>query len=623
MPKQRRLLGRLLFRISNRKLTLLLLGLSLFFFAILVSLTSAVPSTPSLSAYNRKLSVPHISNSLSKSVLNPFRQPSHPPPRRDGNQYAGTSWWADWKWLSVPFSSSVTLDEDRALLPPLGPRQAIYCYYDATAKKTRDEKDAESRLLLTWRRAWWAQGFRPIILSSAEAMNNPSYDRLQRLTLDPALHHDIMRWLAWETMGGGLLAHYTLLPTVDRQDGLLSYLRRGDFPRLKRWQALDDALFAGPKEPIGAVVEEITDPMKPKLFKSATSAVPNRLFEVDKSSAPLSSYSRRLIEKKYPKLAGHFKESQARGLSSLNELINSHLQSAWQSRFHDGIEVLQPYPHHTTTMIDAALKLARRLSICPASPMPATCPPTSPKCTPCIARSALPISTPARYHNSSSVFTIGVVPHPWTLAILEQQKEKLNVTWIRRESPRDPWINTITQDGLGTGVSGNSRLRYFKEAVAGEHATAHSLWLTAEDETAADMSWYFGFAIPSQGLNYGQSESPVPADRFWGKNRMPDAGDGSRATAENVASEKPLLDQAKKVVVQTRPTAETKLRASLEAWSMADTEAWKFVRALRARRAKERDDWEKDEGKYSKGVGTERGRSAWNRWQDRKEDAKS
>ncbi|KAL6914465.1 hypothetical protein FSST1_012225 [Fusarium sambucinum] len=44
-------------------------------------------------------------------------------------------------------------DATKALLPPLQDRPFVYCYYDATIKKAREEKDAESRLLLTWRRA--------------------------------------------------------------------------------------------------------------------------------------------------------------------------------------------------------------------------------------------------------------------------------------------------------------------------------------------------------------------------------------------------------------------------------------------------------------------------------------
>lgn len=623
MPKQHTLFGRPIPRFTTRRLTLLLACLSLLALALIAALTSAVPSSPSLSAYNRKISVPRIGDSLSKSILNPFRQPSHAPPRQSNDEYAGSSWWADWKWLSVPFSSSVTLDQDRALLPPLRKRQPIYCYYDATVKKTRDEKDAESELLLTWRRAWWAQGFQPVILSAAEAIKNPTYEKLQRLDVDSRVKGDLMRWLAWETMGGGILAHYTLLPTVPKEDALLTYLRRGEYPHLTRWKNLDDALFVGLKDDISAAMQAFTEPSQLKLIKSGMSGMPDGIFKIDGASTPLAAYSPDVIEKKYAKVADSFKKGRADGLRDLNKLINTHLHVAWQNRFPDGIEVLKPFPEHTTTMISSALKLARELALCSDSPMPSTCPPNLPKCTPCVARSPVRVATPARYHNSSGTFSIGTVPHPWTLAVVDNMRESLNLSWIRRESQRDPWLTTVTRDLLGTGVSGNRRVMSLKEAVAGEHATAHSLWLVAEKEMPADMSWYFGFAIPKQGLDDGKSGSPVPADRIPKKNsKAPDRSDGPVASEEDVAKEPPLLERARDVVAQTKSTDETKLRASLEAWSMADTEAWKFVRAFQSRRAMERAEWEKAEAKYSSGSGTEKGRNAWNRWRDRKEDEK-
>lgn len=80
-------------------------------------------------------------------------------------------------------------------------------------------------------------------MSSAEAVKNPSYDRLQRMDIEPEVRADLMRWLAWDMMGGGVLAHYTLLPTVPEEDPLLVYLRRGEYPHLTRWKDLGDALL--------------------------------------------------------------------------------------------------------------------------------------------------------------------------------------------------------------------------------------------------------------------------------------------------------------------------------------------------------------------------------------------
>lgn len=619
------LFGQLVPRFAARRLTLVLLGLSVFAITLILTLTSGIPSSPSLSVIDTKIAshvahLPHVGDSFSKSFLNPFRQKSHRPPHNEKDEHAGSSWLADFSWLKVPFSSTITVDEDRALLPPLKPRQPIYCYYDATAKKTPQEKDAESELLLTWRRAWWAQGFRPIILSAAEAMNNPSYDILQRLKVDAGLREELMRWLAWGTMEGGILSHYTLLPTVPKEDPLLAYLRRGEYPHLTRWTDLDDALFTGQKDQVRSAIQAIisVEPAKLQKAKNVTESVPE-VFLVDKARMPLAAYTSATISKKYPRVAEAFEKGKADGLRSLNKLITTHLHVAWQNRFSDGIEVLKPHPDHMSTLVGNALQLARELASCSDSPMPGTCPPNMLKCTPCVAMSPMPVTTPARFHNSSKVFTIGTVPHPWTFSVLTDLRQSFNVSWIRQESPRDAWTMAVSQDLLGTGVSSTTRLMSLKEAVAGDYATAHSLWIAAEKDMPTDMSWYFGFAIPRKGLADGQAIAPVPADRQPDKqHKQPRRETGPVVTPEEKAAEQPLIEQAKRVIALTKSTEETKLRASLEAWNMADTEIWKFVRAFQSRRHKEREQWEKTEAKYSSGSGTEKGRSAWNRWQDGK-----
>jgi len=40
------------------------------------------------------------------------------------------------------------------------------------------------------------------------------------------------------------------------------------------------------------------------------------------------------------------------------------------------------------------------------------------------------------------------------------------------------------------------------------------------------------------------------------------------------------------------------VRAAVEAWNLADTEAWRFVRAWGARRAMERARWEEEEERF-------------------------
>ncbi|KAM4059223.1 hypothetical protein HRG_007916 [Hirsutella rhossiliensis] len=607
MPKQHTLFGRPIPRFTARRLASLLLCLSLLAITLIALVTGAVLSSPARVAYHSNIAAPRSSDARSQTVLTPFRPLSHRPPRQNDDEYAGASWWADWKWLSVPFSSSLTFDNDRALLPPLTPRQPIYCYYDAAANKPLEEKHAESELLLTWRRAWWARGFRPLILSPAEAMQHPSYARLKRLDMEPAVRKDLTRWLAWHTVGGGILAHYTLLPTATDDNPALSSLRRGEFPYLTRWKDLGDALLVGQEDDVGAVIEHAIQPAKLRMLETGMTDLPGGLIEIDKTPAPLASYTQSVVGKKYPKVALDFKKGRARGLRSLNKLITTHLHIFWQNRFPEGIEVLKPHPEHTTAMIRRAVKLALQLASCSESPMPSTCPPNHPRCAPCVATAPMRVSTPARYRNSRKVFSIGTVPHPWTFALLDNLQESFNISWIRRESARDPWLTAVTQALLGAGASGNRRVMSLKEAIAGEHATSRSLWLVAENEMPVDISWYFGFAVPEHGMDQGKSESPVPAVRLMRKKaKAHQPGNGPVASKGDLALEAPLLERARHVVAQTKATEETRMRASLEAWNMADTETWKFVRAFQARNAKEKDKWEMEEAKFGSGAGTEK-----------------
>ncbi|KZL83971.1 hypothetical protein CI238_06953 [Colletotrichum incanum] len=623
MPKQHMLFGRPLPRFSARRISFLLVSISLFaVFSLLVTLPSSIPSGPSLSKYtDHKFSIPSALKHPfgASSRLNPFKPPSHPPPRQQNDTYGESSWWADWKWLSVPFSSSLTLDEERSLLPPLKPRPPIYCYYDTTIKKDAASKDAESELLLLWRRAWWARGFKPIILSAAEAMKNPLYDELQRKEIDPDLKTDMMRWLAWDNMRGGLLAYHTTLPMGSHEDPLLSYLRRGEYPELTRWNNMGNGLFAGGEKEVNAAIKATMGSSKLKETKDFVAAATEDTFKIDNQPKAIAYYDSAVIQDKYPKVAEAIAADRAGGLQALRKLINGHLHTTWQNVFSDGIAVLKPLPQHMTHMIKNAWDLAGDLSMCPAdSPMPSSCPPNNAKCKPCVPAQPMHVATPPRYRNTSTLYTIGTVPHPHTTALLTNLQDSIEIPWIRRKSERDAWLGAVTAELLGAGVGGAPRVLKFKEAVAGEFATAHSLWLTAEKDLPKDLDWHFGFAIPRNATD-GTSETPVP-----GPERRPqpkhDPADGPIASPQELEKEPPLLKRARDMG-KTKDARELAVRGAMEAWNLADTEAWKFARAFLARRIVERKEWEDNESQYVGGVGTEKGRrTSWgDRWLDHKD----
>ena len=66
--------------------------------------------------------------------LNPFKAPAHAPPEQANSTSGDTRWYSDWKWQN-PFSSSVTFEEGRVVLPLEAKRPPIYTYFDKSANK--------------------------------------------------------------------------------------------------------------------------------------------------------------------------------------------------------------------------------------------------------------------------------------------------------------------------------------------------------------------------------------------------------------------------------------------------------------------------------------------------------
>ncbi|KAK7746669.1 hypothetical protein SLS53_001854 [Cytospora paraplurivora] len=624
MPRQHVLFGRPLPRLSSRRISVLLASLALFaIFSLIFTAPSSIPG-PSLSMSDHKFSV-SIPKWKSLPSWNPFKTPAHAPVRQANDTDGQSSWFSDWRWLAIPFSSSYTLDENRALLPLMPRRTEIYCYYDTTIKREEGIKKVESDILLAWRRAWWSQGFKPIILSDAEATNNPLYEELQRMVdIDPALKTDFMRWLAWENMGGGLLSHHLLFPMSAHDDPLLTYLRRGEYQGLTRWDGIADGLFAGSKQDITAAIKAAFGSPKVKAAQDFISALPEdqdeekKIFWVDQTPQSLAYYDAKTLQAKYDKVAKAITDNQATGLKALNQLITSHLHLTWQNNFNKGIAVLKPLPHHTTTMVQPAVELANRLQKCTESPAQSSCPPNNPKCVPCVSATPLRISSPSRYRNTTNLYTIGTVPHPYTLHTLNELRDNLDIPWIRRSSPRDAWLAEVTKEYLGTGVGGAPRVIRFKEAVAAEFAGSKSIWLSAEQDLPDDLEWHFGFEIPKEGLDQGRSETPVP-----GPERRPqpvhDPADGPVANPQELEREPVLLKRAKDVIGAGKDKNDVSIRNAIEAWNLADTEAWKFARAFLARERVERMKFEEEESKYAEGVGTEKDRrddAHWGSWRE-------
>ncbi|KAH0553031.1 hypothetical protein GP486_006773 [Trichoglossum hirsutum] len=542
-----------------------------------------------------KLPMPKIPKISLPGIHNPFGPPAHAPPVVANTTSGDDSWFPDWKWLH-PFSSSITLDESRAVLPPLKKRPFIYTFYDTSLKRDPATKTAEHKLLLIWRRAWWAKGFHPVILGHPEAMKNPLYQTLQALQLNKRLEDDIARWLSWGLMGTGIFTDYLVLPMGPYDDPLLTYLRRGEYPKLTRYEGLGNVFFSGEKTAIDGALRMALDNPALNASSSFADAIPKSAFEVDSHHDSLAYYGMTIVAKKYKVIGEKMAkdETRAEGFSILPDLINSHLHNTFQNTFSDGIVVLKPIPEHTTALVGPALRIATLLAQCPESPIPSSCPPNR-ICKPCVSSRPLPVLTPQIFRNTSSVYTIGTVPHPYTFMTLTAPDENIDVRFIRRKTDRDPWIMSATKELLGTGIGGEPRLIKFKEAIAGEWGRYRSLWLTPEKDLPETLDWHFGFEMPTKEIPLPTATPPVPGV----SSKASDAG---APTTEELAKEKERLKIAQGIV-RSKFGHQQIIKAAAEAWNLADTEAWRFASAFRAQSEKERALWEEEERKFVGGKG--------------------
>jgi hypothetical protein len=420
-------------------------------------------------------------------------------------------------------------------------------------------------------------------------------------------------------------------------DELLSHLRRGQYPTLTRFEGLGAGLFAGEKTQIDNAIKDALLNLKLNTFKSIIEAIPADQFKVEQSTS-LAHYDSATVKSKYPALLKMLNEDPARARSALTELIVSHLHTTWQNTFGGGIAVLKPLPAHMSVVIASSFDLANLLVQCPESLIPSSCPPNRPRCSPCVA-SPMHITTPSTFRNTSNVYTIGTVPHPYTLITLQNGTDSVSISHIRRYTERDQWLMTVTKDILGSGRGGPSRLIGIKDAVASDYAVGRSLWLTVEqlpasfnsppapklsnanpdpvitslpDEWLGILDWHFGFPIPRQTVAHGESIPPVPGPERWPKVtpglpvEKKKSWDPEPPTDTQMALEVKLLKKARDVV----KSKDSRIKGVAEAWNLADTEAWKFIRAYRARSVVERLKWE-DEEKAFGNTGVAKGKSRW------------
>lgn len=652
MPVQHTLFGQPVgLRMPPRRFQILAIALVL----VIVSLVTYGPRSPAaLPSYSDVASAvknPHLPDAIKNPLPalpalplpNPFGPATHSAPKpliqpnsTAASPYSPIAWFSDFKWRN-PFSSSLTFDENTSLLPPLPQRPPIFTYYDAPPKQDAAVTEAEHRLILAWRRAWWAQGFKPQVLSRAEAMQHPQYQIFQRMKLDAAVEADVMRWLAWGHMGGGLFTNWLALPMAEYDNPTLAFFRRHEYPTLSRIDKLSNAVFFGER---AAVNDAINKAMNGPLLKNITAnkdkikslaskqggafvnLLPSGHVATDPKTDGIAYYSLDTLGNTYKTVLDKLtSNTKAEGLELLANLINSHLHLTFQEQHPEGLAIVKPLPEHTTALMSEVTEIARNLTQCPTSPIPKSCPPNRPKCTPCSTKNPMKMQLFPEFVNTTKVFTIGNVPHPYTTNSLHYTRDSLDVSFLRKNAKRDLWLKALTKKSIGEEHSESFRLVQFKELVAA--VPAHTLWLTAERVTQEDIDWIFGFSLPQRASSTKEPTSPSNASELiiFPRPGFPEAIKGVELPDDHwIDKEGERLKKAREAI-KSKDRFMRGIVDAVEKWNMADTEAWRFSRAYSARRREERKKWEREEQKFAgseqkAGVGGG-ARSGGGRWSDR------
>ncbi|KAI5284545.1 hypothetical protein KEM54_001247, partial [Ascosphaera aggregata] len=521
----------------------------------------------------------------------------HKPAEQKNSTSRGSRWHSDWRWLH-PFSSAVTLDENRAVLPPLRTRPNVYTYYDPAAQKTtKAESEADRQLLIVWRRAWFSKGFRPVVLGPLEARNNPLFESFQsrKLKIDPGVTEDLRRWMAWGSMDTGIFVDWLAYPMAPYDDKFMSYLRKftGEVEksRIIMWQkGSTPALLAGERSHVNQVIKAAIDNVKLTDAKSIIDLLPDGTLNNYKSNA-IALYDAKTIKPLYPGVAKKILAKPVEGKQALKFLINSHLQTVFQNTFGSGLNVIQPFPRNASILSIQSMRLANLLAECADSPIPKSCPPNQRSCTPCSPSSRMTIEQKEHYVSDKNAYTLGAVPHPYALTGLLKHDLDFSVAYLRRNTTRDNWVTKVSKDLVEHGgVTDLTRLVAFKDIIAGDDSFYRNLFFTLEsfpnvvgnhnlpEETLQQLEWHFGFIIPRRLANERDvdvSKALKPAGESQGHwdEQFAIAGRAREVVRAGFNGDE-LSGKEKE---EMKPQLE--IKASTEAWNIGDTEIWKFARA--------------------------------------------
>ncbi|KAK9368105.1 hypothetical protein V1509DRAFT_579622 [Lipomyces kononenkoae] len=505
----------------------------------------------------------------------------------------------------TPFSFSVSsAGSDVAVLPQLHDRCPVYTFYDPQlAGAAGRNTTTEERLIAVWRQAFWALGFKPTVLDQSHAKSNPLYKSINEMNFGGQSKIDVMRFLAWSTSPTGILTTNRVVPmTTWPTENTWNFWRSCEFGPLTTYKDTGSGFIVGSQQAVDDfVTQSFTDASMAKIASAVTS---NR-FHVEPKTEFLAQYSPDFVPNNYKRLSE----------DKLPELINAHLHSTFLSRFKQGgISVLDPFPQSAHAISFPSLAMATALATCPAVEFELYCPSNIPNCFKCSKSLRKDfVKSVSAIPDSPSTFVIITIPHPVTSIALSHSASDVTADIVRRETSRDLFVRTATSEIIKKGLGPSHRVLELKKLAAASSELLDNMYISVfESQFGFNnclVTDYFRWAV---GFNFGplmdnetsakkqatfdavvqEIETCLPAEPYieiqTEVTRMLDPKDAKSSTQLSVSD---TITTIRDRILSADPDRKLKVQM-VEAWNMADTELWRFVRALNERAESEEKIWE-------------------------------
>ena len=331
-------------------------------------------------------------------------------------------------------------------------------------------------------------------------------------------------------------------------------LQRCNFQELTAYQSTGERVVHGARQYFEDIVQHAaqdpSDSTEASGTRSPLESMRSR-FNIRQRLEGMASYSHTDVTEQFPDLKPNL----------LSALINAHLHEHFL-REHPIIAVIDPIEGSRSNLFRQEMtSLAHLIATCPSSPLPRSCPPGISHCTPCN------LAAVTRYRSVANIphnaFILVAVPHPLTYLSYIHQKPVLDPQFVIG-TRREEWVMSVTGNLAPKRAGGYQRIQTLKDFVRSESNAVSDakepggFWCVWEEVDLEGLSLVLGFDAGDLDIKSQNSNSRV------------DSSSVTSIVKEHILSQNP-----------------DNMRDVVEAWNLAWSELWYFVRASQWRRRSE------------------------------------